>query len=232
MPHDLMPSRSDILRAMRSSPLFCVLRPDALELLLRRALVRAYEAGESVFQAGEPAERFFLIVQGRIKVYKISASGGQQILHAYGPGATFGEAALWAGGRFPAYGEASERAVLLSLSRAVLREAFAGNPDLAIGMLAGLSQKLREFVRLIEDLALKPVPARLAGALLDEARRAGCDRFRMLRNKKDLAAHIGTIPETFSRALRRLKNAGLIEVRGPAIAILKPAQLRRLAGDE
>jgi len=232
MTREPMPGRPDLLRAMKVAPLFCALQPEALESLARRGLVRRYGAGEAVFQAGEPADRFFLVVCGRVKVFRLSAHGGEQILHSCGPGTTFGEAAMWAGGRFPAYCEALEPAALFILSRTALRDAFAGNPDLAIGMMDGLSQKLREFVQLVEDLSLKEVPARLAGALLAEAQKAGCGKFRMRRSKQELASHLGTIPETLSRGLRRLKDAGLIAVRGPEIAILKPAELRRLADDE
>jgi len=229
MPRDPKAGRQELLRALKTSPLFCALRPEALDGLARRGMVRGYGPGEAVFQAGEPADRFFLVVRGRVKVFKLSARGGEQILHSFGPGSTFGEAALWAGGRYPAYSEALERTALFVLSRAVLRDAFAGNPDLAIGMMAGLSQKLREFVELVETLSLKDVPARLAGALLAEARRAGSERFRMRRTKAELASSLGTIPETLSRGLRKLKDAGLIAVRGPEITILRPPGLRRLA---
>jgi CRP/FNR family transcriptional regulator len=226
---ELAPNRQDLLSAMKSSPLFCALRPGVLDLVSRRGQVRGYEAGETVFQAGEPADRFFLVVAGRVKVFKLSGRGGEQILHSFASGSTFGEAAMWAGGRFPAYAQALERTALFILSRAVLRTAFAGNPDLAIGMMAGLSQKLQEFVRLVEDLSLKEVPSRLAGALLDEAQEAGAQKFRMRQTKAELASRLGTIPETFSRGLRKLQAAGLISVRGPEISILKPAELRRLA---
>ena len=231
MPRDPMPSRSDLLAAMKASPLFSALKPGALDFVLRRGSLRRCPAGETVVQAGEPADCFFLIISGRVKVFRISARGGEQVLHAFGPGETFGEAAMWAGGRYPAYAEAVTPAALFALSRRALRDAFAADPELAIGMMAGLSQKLREFVRLIEDLTLREVPARLAGALLDETRRAGAPRFRMRQSKAELAAQLGTIPETLSRALRKLKGAGLIAVRGPEITALKPAELRKLADD-
>ena len=136
---------------------------------------------------------------------------------------------MWAGGRFPAYSEALEPTALFVLSRSALRDAFAGNPDLAIGMMAGLSQKLREFVQLVEDLSLKEVPARLAGALLAEARRAGRRSFACARLRPNLLPSLGTIPETLSRGLRKLQDAGFIAVRGPEITILKSPELRRLA---
>lgn len=227
-----LPTRAELLRVMGESPLFCALKPGILELVALRGQVRGYEAGESVFEAGEPADRFFLVVKGRVKVFRLSPKGEEQVLHAYGPGATFGEAAMWAGGRFPAYSQALEPTALFTLSRDALRAAFSGNPDLAIGMMAGLSQKLRGFVQLVEDLSLKEVPARLASALLEESRRAGADRFRLRRTKAELAASLGTIPETLSRGLRKLQDAGVIVVRGPEIRVLKPAELRKRAGQD
>ena len=225
-----LPARAELLRAMAESPLFCALKPGVLELVALRGQTRAYDAGESVFEAGEPADRFFLVVKGRVKVFRLSPKGEEQVLHAYGPGMTFGEAAMWAGGRFPAYSQALEPSALFILPRAALRSAFAANPDLAIGMMAGLSQKLRGFVQLVDDLSLKEVPARLAGALLEEAGKAGSSRFRLRRTKAELAAHLGTIPETLSRGLRKLQDAGVLLVRGPEISVLKPAELKRLAG--
>jgi CRP/FNR family transcriptional regulator len=223
-----LPTRAELLRAMSESPLFCALKPGVLELVALRGQTRAYAAGESVFEAGEPADRFFLVVRGRVKVFKISPRGGEQILHVFGPGVPFGEAAMWAGGRFPAYAQALEPAALFILPRSALRSAFAANPDLAMGMMAGLSQKLHGFVQLVEDLSLKEVPARLAGALLEEAGKAGSNRFRLRRTKAELAARLGTIPETLSRNLRRLQDAGVIDVRGPEIRIIRPDELRRL----
>ncbi len=222
------PSRPALLSAMKASPLFCALRPEALDLVLRLGRVQRCQAGEAVFQAGEPADRFFLVVSGRVKVFQLSERGGERTLHAFGPGSSFGEAALWAGGRFPAHAEALEPTALFVLSRAALRDAFAKNPDLAIGMMASLSRKLRDFVQLVADISLKEVPARLASALLAEAERTGSPRFRLRQSKAELASQIGTIPETLSRGLRKLKDAGLITVRGPEIHLLQPALLRRL----
>jgi len=221
-----------LLEGMKRSPLFCALRPAALELLVRRGQARVYEPGEAVFQAGDPADRFFLVVRGRVKVFKLSSRGDEQILHCYGCGETFGEAAMWAGGRFPAYSEALEQTELFVLSRAALRAALAGNPDLAIGMMAGLSAKLRGFVQLVEELSLKDVPARLAGVLLVEAARSGGERFRLSQSKAEIAARLGTIPATLSRALRKLRGLRLVSVRGPEVRILKLAELRRLAGQD
>jgi CRP/FNR family transcriptional regulator len=210
-------------------PIFSALDDQAVEQVLRQCHTIRRQAGTILFTPGEPAERFFLILAGKVKLYQLSPRGGQQILHLYGPGMTFGEAAVLSGTAYPAYAEVAEEAELLAVGRAEIRRAIEANPDLALGMLAGMSAKLREFNRLIEDLSLKDVPARLAGLLLRQAAQAGTDKFDLPQTKRDLAGQIGTIPETLSRALSKLKSAGLIAVRGRHIEIRNRQALSDLA---
>ena len=169
------------------------------------------------------------MLSGRVKIYKLSARGDQQILHLYERGDTFGEAAMWADVNFPAFAELTEDSRLLVVPCDTLREAIVGNADLALGMMAGLSAKLREFARLIEQLSLKEVPARLAGVLLRMTAEAGSNRVRLRQTKRELAAQIGTVAETLSRAMAKLKALGLIEVEASQITILDNDGLRDLA---
>ena len=101
--------------------------------------------------------------------------------------------------------------------------------DLAMDMMAGMSAKLREFNQLIEQLALKEVPARLANILLDLPARPGTDTVVLKQTKRELAAQIGTVAETLSRALKKLRDMGLIEVDGSQITILDAEGLAELA---
>jgi len=210
-------------------PIFSALDDQAVEQVLRQCHTIRRQAGTILFGPGEPAERFFLILAGQVKLYQLSPRGDQQILHLYGPGMTFAEAAVLSGTAYPAYAEVVQEAELLAVGRKEIRRAVKANPDLAMGMLAGLSAKLREFNRLIEDLSLKDVPARLAGMLLRLAERAGSDRFDLPQTKRELAGQIGTIPETLSRALAKLKSAGLISLRGRNVEIRKRQALSDLA---
>jgi len=210
-------------------PIFSALDDQAVEQVLRQCHTIRRQAGTILFGPGEPAEQFFLILAGQVKLYQLSPRGDQQILHLYGPGMTFAEAAVLSGTAYPAYAEVVQEAELLAVGRKEIRRAVKANPDLAMGMLAGLSAKLREFNRLIEDLSLKDVPARLAGMLLRLAERAGSDRFDLPQTKRELAGQIGTIPETLSRALAKLKSAGLISLRGRNVEIRKRQALSDLA---
>jgi CRP/FNR family transcriptional regulator len=220
----------DAVRAMKSAPMFSAVQEAAVRRLILRCGLRRYASGEAVFETGRKADRFFVVLSGLVKVYKLSSRGGEQILHLYGPGKTFGEAAMWTGLPYPAFASVIRGGVLLSVPQAALRQSLASDPDLVMGMLAGLSAKLQEFARLIEDLSLKEVPARLAGALLAES--GGSGTFRLAQTKKQLAAQLGTVPETLSRAFRKLKAAGLVELRGATVVLRDPAKLARYADND
>jgi len=220
---------SEIAAAVQGVPLFSALSETELQELLRVCPTRSVPAGSQALRPSQQAEGFYIILAGKVKLYKLSAKGDEQILHMYGPGDTFGEAAMWAGIRYPAYAEALVDAVLLVVKRSVLKDLIAQNPDLALAMLGGMSAKLREFNQLIEQLSLKEVPARLGGILLELPVKPGTDTVALKQTKRELAAQIGTIPATLSRAFKKLNAMGLIEVNGSEITILDPDGLTELA---
>ena len=226
------PDPTAVRALMQRLPLFAALPADGLAALCQRCRVKHLAAGEEVFSPLDAASAFYAILVGRIKVYQLSPKGDEQILHLYGAGQTFGEAAMLAGGAYPAYATALEATTLVAVARDALRATIAGNPDLALAMLGGLASKLHEFNRLIEQLSLRDVPARLARTLLDLAAEQQGDRVRLVQSKRELAAQIGTIPETLSRALRRLREAGLVAVQGEVIHLLDRDQLTQWAGGE
>jgi CRP-like cAMP-binding protein len=220
---------SQITDAMRQVPLLSHLDDDEVRALLDACLTEHLPAGSQVFSPNQAADSFYVILAGRAKVYKISPKGDEQILHLYGPGNTFGEAAMWARIRYPAHAEVLETSTLLVVKRSVLKQLITANPEIAMAMMAGMSAKLREFNQLIEQLSLKEVPARLANALLEMPAKPGTDIVVLKQTNRELAGQIGTIPETLSRAFKKLSDAGLLEVNGPEITILDPEGLGDLA---
>jgi CRP/FNR family transcriptional regulator len=214
---------------MRSVPLLSHLGDDEIAALLDACLTTHLSAGAQVFSPLESADSFYVILEGRAKVYKLSPRGDEQILHLYGPGNTFGEAAMWARISYPAHAEVLEDTTLLVVKRSVLKRLITDNPDIAMAMMAGMSAKLREFNQLIEQLSLREVPARLANVLLELPAKPGTNTVVLQQTKRELAGQIGTVAETLSRALKKLSAAGLIEVNGPEITILDPDGLAELA---
>lgn len=220
---------ADRVAFIRQVPAFSALEDRPLRELLSRCTQVRVREGARIFRSSEPARSLYLILTGRVKLYQISPKGDEQILHMYGPGNTFGEAAVWAGIRYPAHAETLVESTLLEIPRAVLSEYIRNDPDLAFGMLSGMSRKLMEFNTLIEQLSLKDVPSRLAGVLLRLSEESGSDSFRLEQTKKELASQIGTISETLSRTLRKMKKEELILVDGDRISILNRSGLEELA---
>jgi CRP/FNR family transcriptional regulator len=219
----------DQLRILEEVPLLSALDRRGLDELLRSCQRQQAPRGSEVFGPDQPAEALYVVLTGRVKVFKLSHKGDEQVLHHMGPGGIFGEAAVLGGGNYPAFAEALEDATLLRVSRSTLLSSIARNPELALGLMAGLSSKLHEFARLIEQLSLKEVPARLADVLLALAARASSDTFELDRTKRQLAARIGTVAETLSRTLRKLARDRIVRVEGPRITILDRQALEDLA---
>jgi CRP/FNR family transcriptional regulator, dissimilatory nitrate respiration regulator len=214
-------------------PLFADLTADLHRDLASIAMPLEHARGEIIFHEGEEAGGFYTVSQGRIKIYKLSAEGREQILHLFGPGEIFAEVALFAGRAYPAYAQALEASATLFFPRRALIDLIRSNPDLALSLLAVLSIRLRRFTHMIEDLSLKEVPGRLAAYLIFLSRRQKDSPELVLDiTKTDLAGLLGTIPETLSRILGKMSAAGLLKIDRRRIRILDREGLSDLADAE
>ena len=222
----------EIVEALARVPLFAGLEPGQLQALALIVGDRVYGRGETIFSEGDEGVGFFVVISGRVKIYKLSAEGKEQILHLFGPGEPFAEAAVFAGARFPAHALALTASRIFYFPRAAFLGLIQQNPALAMNMLAALSLRLKAFARLIESLSLKEVPGRLAVHLLLLAEEQGKEEVRLDLTKTHLASLLGTIPETLSRILARMGKAGLIACQGARVAILDRAALELLASGE
>jgi CRP-like cAMP-binding protein len=202
-------TRQDQIAAI---PLFRDLPARQHRKLASIGVVRSLHKGDIIFHQGEEGTGFYVVISGRVKVFKLSAEGKEQILHIFDAGEPFGEVPVFAGKRFPAHAEALEDSRVFFFQRAAFVGLIQGDPSLALNMLAMLSQRLRRFAALVEDLSLKEVPGRLAAYLLYLSRKqTGRDALTLNMSKAQLAALLGTIPETLSRIFARMTKADLIE---------------------
>jgi CRP/FNR family transcriptional regulator, dissimilatory nitrate respiration regulator len=191
---------------------------------------QTFRKKETIFSEGEPGRGFYVVGSGRVKIFKLSPDGKEQILHIFGAGEPFGEVPVFVGRNFPANAESLEDCRILFFPRESFVELIKRNPSIALNMLAVLSRRLRVFATLIEDLSLKEVPARLAAYLLYLSEKGKKpEELELTITKAQLASLLGTIPETLSRILGKMISQELIESDGRKIRILNREGLRALS---
>ena len=219
-----------MLNIISTIPLFNGLPEDQIVAIKKIAVEKKINKGEIIFSEGDEGNGFFVVADGRVKVFKVSTEGKEQILHIFGPGQPFGEVPVFAGQKFPANAQAIDKTQVLFFPRASIVNLISANPSLALNMLAVMSKKLRQFAVQIENLSLKEMPARLASYLIflaDEQNKG--DLVILKISKGQLASTLGTIPETLSRAFAKLSGQNLISVDGKRITLLDRRGLENLA---
>jgi CRP/FNR family transcriptional regulator, dissimilatory nitrate respiration regulator len=229
---------SDLADWLQTTLMFRGLSRSQVLRLCQIVQPQTWQKDEPIFQQGSPATGFFIVKTGRVKVLKVSPMGKEQILNIFEPGDNFAEVAALDGQPFPASAAALERVELIFFPRQVFLELLRQDPDIAINVLISLSQHSRHLVSVIEDLSFKDVPQRLAAYLLNLSnvssqkssdRSQSIDLVTLDLTKTQLAAALGTIPATLSRAFYRLSSEGIIAVNGSLIEVLDRDRLQDLS---
>ena len=219
-----------IFQIISSIPLFQGLSLEELRELRNIAVDRFYGKGRTVFLEGDDGNGFYVVADGKVKIFKVSMDGKEQILHIYGPGHPFGEVPVFSGKKFPANAQALLKSHLLFFPRSAFIDLISNNPSLSLNMLAVLSMRLRQFTVQVESLSLKEVPGRLASYLLYLSEEQKSSAMVSLPvSKGQLASLLGTIPETLSRILAKMSANHLIRVVGSDIHLLDLMGLELLA---
>jgi CRP-like cAMP-binding protein len=220
----------EIIKHLAAIPLFEGLPREQQEDLAMIVADQIFRRGQNIFTEGDDATGFYVGITGRVKIFKLSFEGKEQILHIFGPGEPFGEVPVFTGQHYPANAEAMEESRIFFFPRESFIELISNNPSIALNMLAVLSLRLHRFTRLIDDLSLKEVPGRLSAYLIYLSEQGkGTSDLELTITKTQLASLLGTIPETLSRIFGRLSKQGLIELDGPRIRIMDRQRLEELA---
>jgi len=223
-----------IAETLKHVSLFAHLDDDAREAAAGLALARRLPAGRILFREDEPADGFYVVLEGKVKVYKLSPDGRQQTLHVFGPGQAFAEAAMFAGETFPAWAETLSESRLAFFPRDRFVDGLGENPALAMGMIASLAKLCRQLAGLVGQITLTDAAGRVARYLTDLARRKGVpledgQSVRLDLPKGELASLLNIAPETLSRALSRLAGQDLVAVDGKVITFRRAAALEAVA---
>lgn len=238
MPHDVAPLRTAaIATTLRSCQLFSGLSAADLESIAAFSILRSVAKGAYLFREGDPAEGFYVAQRGAFNVHRVSPAGKEQVIYVFRPGESFAEAALASPQGYPANARAVEPSAVVLVPKAPFLGLLGRRPDLALRMLGSMSQHLRVLVGLVEDMTLKDVETRLLNWLCKRLPRGGGSALIELgTTKRVLAAELGTSSETLSRTFARLRDDGLLVVRGKQLQIAEAdilrARFRRLLGEE
>ncbi|MCG8533305.1 MAG: Crp/Fnr family transcriptional regulator [Desulfovibrionales bacterium] len=220
-------------RVLSQMPYFNGLSEEQLGRLAAIAVTKEVSRGQIIFYESAPAEGFYIVLSGRVKIYKTGPDGREAIMHLYGSGETFGEVAVFQNSSFPAHSEAVEKTQLAFFPRKGLLACLEQDPALALAMLASMSKKLRMFTKQVEALTLHEAPQRLASYLLyTSEEKDGARTFKLDVSKGLLAGMLGTARETLSRTLSKMADRGLVSVEGRQITIEDMTTLEELAAGE
>jgi CRP-like cAMP-binding protein len=225
--------REQISSALKRAQLFAGLTEPEMQSLSARAVRKLYDAGELVFSEGEPCEGFYVVLAGKIRIFKTSANGREQVLAIEGPGSSVAELPVFDGGRYPASVAAIDRSEMIFISRKDFQAFCLEHPQVALKVLAVVGSRLRRLVGIIEELSFTTVRQRLVSHLLRLADDIGQKTDRGIEimlpgSHQDLAHQIGTVRELVSRNLSRLQAEGLLELDARHIVIRDPKGLREI----
>lgn len=237
---------------LRKVHLFSDLKEEDLNKILSFSRHKKAGKGDMLFFDTEPYFGFHCVLEGSVKLYKISPEGREHIVHIMYPFSTFGEVPV-----FENYEDVENDKAVYPINAASIEEGtevmivsakpflefMKGNTSICFKFLSTLSKRLKVLNNHIEGITLHDIKRRLAVFILEEFENAKkkkaeiekvkriklkpSDSFELSISKYDLASHIGTIIETLSRTFKKLQDEGLIEVQGKKITILNHKELKK-----
>jgi CRP/FNR family transcriptional regulator len=217
----------DTRTLLRAVPYFQALDDDALEAVAREVVARRYPASALIFVEGDPGAGLHLVAHGLCKVYRLSLGGREQVLATLGPGDSCNEVPAVDGGPNPASLAAIEASTLWVISQQSLSHLREQNPVLNNVIIDSLAMRCRQLVERVYNLSFLSVTGRLAAFLLKQSNERS-ELSRRQWTQDEIAAHLGTVREMVSRALRELQEAELIAIERHRIEILDREGLETL----
>lgn len=221
-------TRHSIGEILSRQPLFRGLNEEELRELARHTREYRVHKNEILFNKGDKPQGIHVVIMGQVKLFIPYNQGWEKVVHLEGPGSTFGEAVAFLDKPYPVSAQATQETIVLLISKEALSRAIDTNPLLCRKMLASLCVRLHELLTDIEACTSRTSLQRVTCFLSQQAP-AGQKSYEVTlgTSKQTLAAQLNLAPETLSRMLSQLSQAGLIEVQGRSITVLDVDKLRR-----
>lgn len=222
--------RLDIPQILSRVPMFQELSPEQLGVIAAETHERRLSRGEMLFQKGDVAKGFFVVVMGQLKLAFPSVQGNEKVVQILGPRQSFGEAVMFMDRPYPLFSEAITDALVLHIGRNAIFSLLANDTSFARRLLAGLSQRLHSLVQDVESYSLRSSMQRVIGYLIQhcpqESDCSGVLEINLPTSKQVIASRLNLTPETLSRIFHDLTDRSLISVQGKVITILDMQRLR------
>lgn len=223
----------EIIQELKKILLFSGLSEEDLKEISKIISIKEYPKKSLIFSEGDEAKGFYILLSGMVKIYRISPESREQILHIINPGETFAEAAIFIGKSYPAFAETILDSKVAYIDKKMFLRTLETNSKIALNLIISLSMLLKKVVDLVDNVSLKSVDVRLAEFLIDEAVRRGKkvdDYIEIELNitKTELAKRLGTVNETLSRAIRKLREKGIIDAEKNKIYVFELQSLQNI----
>lgn len=192
-------------------PIFNHLEDSQMAEIKRATKSATYKKGENIYRAGVESDSLYIVSKGKIKIYRLSESGKEQLLRILEPGDFTGELALFSESLHESYAEAMEETDVCIITRAELQKFLVKYPAISLKLLSEFSDRLEKSEKQTASVATEKVETRLALYLTECANNGRSLDVELPMSKKDLASYLGTTPETISRKLAELEEAGYIK---------------------
>lgn len=221
---------------LRNVSFFRELSPAALHAVALRMIPRSHPQGRILFHKGEPCRGLYLLVKGKVEIYRSTSDGREHVLHVELPVQPIAELPLFDAGPYPACGRVAEDSELLFLSLDDFQRLYREHPEIADAVIRNLGRRLRHLVRTVERISLLSIPARVASFLLEQAERAGSQHdggaFSLPQTQGQMAQLLATTRESVARALSDLRVQGAIRQEGREVELLSVARLEKVVEGE
>ncbi len=211
---------------------FAAIPPEAAELLVGPARVVTLRKGQALFRQGDPTTRFFIVLDGTLKLCRITSSGEEAIIQLLTRGESVAAASAFADRRYLVTAEAVGGARVIQIPMEHVRSCIRELPEIALAVITATSQHLSQLVQHVEDLKVNSGCQRVAEFLvsLSPVRNGPCD-LQLPYGKTLIAGSLGVTPETLSRIFTKLKPAG-VDVHGSRVTIREVDVLQELAAKQ
>jgi CRP/FNR family transcriptional regulator len=216
--------RTDLAAVLGKTALLSSLSQSELQMLAARTVRMLFGAGELLFSEGEPCNGLHIIAQGKVRLFKTSVNGREQVLSVNVSGESVAEIPVFDGGPYPASAVALEETEIVFISRRDFNAYCLEHPEVPLKVLTVVGARLRNLVGIIEELSFTTIRQRLISTLLKLSQSEGIKtargiEFQLPASHQELANQLGTVRELISRNLMRLQAEGLLDVDARQIVV-------------